>query len=470
MGLSSLIGRRLRRSDSQPLSFDEWVSYFSYGGELYPLLQQTLAGDRETIDANFAGFSRAALKGSSVVATCMFARLLLFSEARFQFRRLNNGRPGELFGTQALAPLETPWPGATTGDLLARLIMDADLAGNAYSVGRQGARIKRLRPDWVTIVLGSDQDPEVDGWDIDAEVVGYLYHPGGPGSGREPETLLPEQVGHFAPLPDPEARFRGMSWLTPIVREILADKATTKHKLKFFQFGATPNLKVKFDVSDPDKFRKWVELFKEEHEGEANAFRTLFLAAGADADVIGSNLRDIDFAKVQGGGEIRIAAAARVPASIALLGKSLEGSALNNDAKDGARRLFADIAMRPLWRNVCGSLAHLIDVPAGAELWYDTRDIAFLKDDVKDAAEAIQTEAAAINTLVTAGFTPDSAVAAVVAGDLTLLEHSGLVSVQLLPPGTAGAELVTEQVMAALSRLGVAGAGSNGHAAAPVLP
>src|SRR5207247_2078176 len=133
----------------QPLSFDEWVSYFSYGGELYPLLQQTLLGDKETIESNFVGLSRGALKGSSVVATCMFARLLLFSEARFQFRRLHNGRPGELFGTQALEPLEQPWTGGTTGDLLARKIMDADLAGNAYTALRPGQRLKRMRPDWV---------------------------------------------------------------------------------------------------------------------------------------------------------------------------------------------------------------------------------------------------------------------------------------------------------------------------------
>jgi hypothetical protein len=45
----------------------------------------------------------------------MTARALLFSEARFQFRQMRFGRPGDLFGTQGLGRSRTPWPGATTG-------------------------------------------------------------------------------------------------------------------------------------------------------------------------------------------------------------------------------------------------------------------------------------------------------------------------------------------------------------------
>src|SRR5205823_2138143 len=32
-------------------------------------------------------------------------------------------------------------------------------------------------------------------------------------------------------------RWRGMSWLTPVLREIQADTATTRHKQKFFENG-----------------------------------------------------------------------------------------------------------------------------------------------------------------------------------------------------------------------------------------
>jgi hypothetical protein len=114
--------------------------------------------------------------------------------------------------------LEGPWEGGTTGDLLTRMLQDADLAGNCY-IARRGNQLRRLRPDWVTIVMGSRSGSE-----IDTEVVGYAYQPGGPGSGEDPVALLPETVAHFRGLtPDPAARFRGMSWLTPVIQEILAD-------------------------------------------------------------------------------------------------------------------------------------------------------------------------------------------------------------------------------------------------------
>jgi hypothetical protein len=49
--------------------------------------------------------------------------------------------------------------------------------------------------------------------------------------------------------------------------------------------------------------------------------------------------------------------------------------------------------MRPLWRNVAGSLANIVAVPPSAELWYDDRDIPFLQEDQQDAAVIQQTRA-----------------------------------------------------------------------------
>jgi hypothetical protein len=144
-----------------------------------------------------------------------------------------------------------------------------------------------LRPDWVDIVTGS-KAKDGDAWDPDAKPVGYIFHNGGRNSGRPVSTFLPEQVAHFAPIPDPEARFRGMSWLTPVIREVMADKAATLHKEKFFENGATPNLLVKFDVDSVEKMRPWIELFKESHEGALNAYKTLFVGAGTDATPVGA--------------------------------------------------------------------------------------------------------------------------------------------------------------------------------------
>src|SRR5690606_23147864 len=159
-----------------PLPFDEWVSYFTHDG-FWP--RTTMASTSEEVEQNFAGYVTGAFERNGIVFACMLARQMLFSEARFQFQELRGGRPGDLFGNDSLSVLENPWPGATTGDLLSRAIQDVDLAGNAFFAKRAGGRIRRLRPDWVTIVLGNESDADADSFDIDSEVIGYIYHPGG---------------------------------------------------------------------------------------------------------------------------------------------------------------------------------------------------------------------------------------------------------------------------------------------------
>jgi hypothetical protein len=89
-----------------------------------------------------------------------------------------------------------------------------------------------------------------------------------------------------------------------------------------------------------------------------------------------------------------------------------------------------------MWRSAAGALATIIDVPPRSRLWYDDRDISFLQEDRDAAATILSTRVATVVSAVNGGFTPDSSVAAVENEDLSLLVHSGLVSVQLLPPGT----------------------------------
>lgn len=401
---------------------------------------RSVDGRERPVVADYTAAAQLVMKRSGVVAALMFVRQLVFSEARFQFRQMRGGRPGELFGTQDLEILETPWPNATTGDLLSRMIQDVDLAGNSFWTlveDRDGRRLKRLRPDWVTIVTGSREEPWLYGDAIDGQIVGYIYDPL-TGSGGEGEILLPDQVAHFAPHPDPEYSYRGMSWLTPVIREIEADNAATEHKRAFFKHGATLQTIVSLDASvTADNFKKFKAAMDSEHAGAMNAYKTLYIGGGADAKVVGADLRQLDFKATQGAGESRIAANAGVPPVIVGFSEGLAGSSLNAGNYASSRRRFADGTLRPLWRNAAGSLASLVNVPSGAELWYDDRDIAFLRED-RDAVAKIQAEqAATIRQLVDAGFKPETIVAAVQAEDWGQLKHSGRYSVQLQPP-TAG--------------------------------
>ena len=104
-----------------------------------------------------------------------------------------------------------------------------------------------------------------------------------------------------------------------------------------------------------------------------------------------------------------------------------------------ARRRFADGTLRPLWRAAAEALESLLTVPRPAvRLWYDARDVEFLQEDVKDAADIKNREALTMESLVRAGFEPSTIVDAVVTGDYTKLVHSGLYSVQLQPLDEGG--------------------------------
>ena len=417
------------------LSIDEWAGMFGFGGLQRSTVRQTLLGTVEEIGPDFAGLSQGAFKRNGIIFTCMAARQLLMSEATFKFQQQRAGMPGDLFGTPDLAILEHPWPNAQTGDLISRAVQDVDLSGNFFAVRRPN-RIRRLRPDWMSIILGSESDAAVDARDIDAEVIGYAYHPGGYYSDRDPVLLMPEQVAHWAPIPDPEAGYRGMSWLTPVIREVMGDSAARDHKLKFFENGATVNLAVSMDLDDPVKFKRLVEEMDSEYKGISNAYKTLYMAAGATPHVIGRDFQQMDFKTVQGAGEVRIASASGMHPVILGLSEGLQGSSLNSGNFTAARRLTADKTLRPLWRGLAGALSTIVPPPAGSLLWYDDRHIPFLADDVKDAAEVLQLQGQTIGRLVDAGFDADSVVLAVKSGDLSRLTHTGLFSVQLQPPGT----------------------------------
>ena len=393
----------------------------------------------EAIEHDFSSYVSRAYKANGVVFACILARQLVFSEARFQWQRFSNGRPADLFGDPSLAILEKPWPNGTTGELLARMEQDASLAGNFYATivdDRHGRRLRRLRPDWVTIITGSESD---DPAALDARVVGYLYHPNGQTSSDKSVLLTPDKVAHWSPIPDPEAQWRGMSWLTPVVREIQADQAATKHKLKFFENGTVGAVAISYDAGvSQEAVAKFAAMFKQLHEGTDNAYKTFHLGGGADAKTLGADLKQLDFKVTQGAGETRIAAASGVGAVIAQLSEGLQGSALNSGNFNAAKRRFADGTIRPNWRSAAAALQAIVPPPDPAvRLWYDARDVPFLQEDQKDEAEIQQTQASTIASLIQAGFKPDVAVSAVVGGDLRSLAgaHTGLYSVQLQPAG-----------------------------------
>jgi len=377
MALANLFSSEVRSSG---LSWNDYLRLFeefSFSGHRY--IAPTASVEQLT-----------ALQGqrNPIVAAAIHARMLVFAEVRFLWQPFNAGRPGRMFGDTSLELLERPWANATTGDLLSRMLVDADLYGNSYWVRRQvrgGSEMVRLEPDRVRILTGSVNEPESDR-PYGAELVGYVVLDE---SGEDMAMFLPEEVCHFRPLPDPQHAFRGRTWLSTVLSDVSADDELSTYKHSFMRNAATPNLVVSFDPSiTKEAFDTFKQRMESSHRGLDRAFKTLYLGGGADVKVVGANFDQLNLKAVQGAGETRIAAAAGVPASFLGISEGLQGSALNAGNYNAARRRFADGTIRPLWRAAAGCLAQLLQSPdPAARLWYDDSDVPFLQEDVLDSAD-----------------------------------------------------------------------------------
>lgn len=407
----------------------------------------TIPGEKsERVTESHLGYAGGVYKINSPIFSVSMARARLFSEMRFAFRKQgSSGGGNDLERTDALALLERPGgprSAETTQSLLTRMEQDATTAGTAFlALSEDGDRVLRRRPDWMEFVLSAPPDEAME-----SDIVGYRYTLGGPWSGGRSKLYVLGECIHWAPIPDPEASYRGMSWLGPIIEEFQADRQATRHKLKFFENGATPNIiMVSPPTLTPDQFAEYARKSREVSAGTEHAYKTMHVGGGVDPRVVGANFQQIDFRATQGAGETRVAMAGGVPPIIVGMSEGLSSATYSNYGQ--ARRAFADTWASNQWRSACAAIAPLVKVPADRELWYDTRDIPFLREDVKDLATVQSQQAATINALIASGWTSDSAVSAVLAEDFSLLEHSGLMSVQLQAPvKDKGGEDVAEEV------------------------
>jgi hypothetical protein len=243
-----------------------------------------------------------------------------------------------------------------------------------------------------------------------------------------------------SPIPDPQANFRGMSWLTPVVREIMADTAMTEYKIKYLNNAASPNMVIKYpEMMEPDQIDRLRERLQARYGGMSNAFKTLILDQGADYSVVGNSFEQMNFSTVQAAGENRILIASGVPGIVVGSKEGLSAATYSNYQQ--AMRRFSDITMRPLWRSVSACLEKLVVVPGGARLWFDVQDIAALRQGEQERAKTMLIKAQACNALTVSGYDRDSIYAAVDADDLTLLVATTLVPRMLIEdPRIAHAE------------------------------
>lgn len=377
--------------------------------------------DREAILPQVAGWAQEAFGSNSVVFSAILNRLMLFSEARFALQAKDDKH---LFTSTSLALLQKPFGGGTSsGELLVRMEQDASLAGNAYIWGEPGGELLvRLRPDWTTIVSELVQVP---GGGAYRRKLGYWTEPPRGVNGQGHGEFYPaEEVAHWAPIPDPQATFRGMSWLTPAYRDVLGDQGMVTHKIRYLENAASPNLLIRYAQKlHPSTIDGIRERTHARYGGAANAFKTLILDQGADATVIGNSLQQMDFSVVGAAGEQRILADSMVPGVLVGL-EPLRGAGRGYQE---SMQKFANLWGRPSWRSACAVLERFVPgLPGGARLWFDTSDIAALQDGELERGQAALVRAQAVLTSRQAGYTHDSCVAFVNSGDVTQLKADPL--------------------------------------------
>jgi len=193
--------------------------------------------------------------------------------------------------------------------------------------------------------------------------------------------------------------------------------------VKYLDNAATPNVIIKYAQKlSPGTVDSIRERVKSRYGGAANAFKTLVLDQGADFTVVGNSFSQMDFTGVMQAGTERILAAGQVPGVLVGL-EPLRGAGRGFQE---SMQKFANLWARPQWRSACGALEQILDVPGGNRLWFDTGDIAALQDGEMERGQTALVKAQALLALVQAGYTHESAVAAVDAMDLSQLQAGGV--------------------------------------------
>lgn len=396
-----------RANETVPVSIYDWAKMFRPGGQV------------NYQGRNYQGFtmSPAVAGNSSIVYTCERLRVSVFAEARFAWQRMsNNGRPlpQAMFGNSALGILETPWRGAQTRDLLATMEMDAAQYGNSYWIDDTYGNLVRLDPNTVRIITRAVADP-ITGNRIGETLDGYSVT-----VDRKVSIFSPEDICHYKPIPSANSQWVGQSWISACLPDIDSDALLTQYKKALVENGANLSYVVNMDPSlTPTQFDDFVAKYKESHRGPMQAGETLFLQGGSDVKTVGQTFEQIAYSATQGAGETRIAACAGTHPVVLGLSEGLSGSALNAGNYAAAKRNFADGTMANLWGSACGALASIIKAPSpdsrngiSPRLWYDSRDIPFLRDDAKDLSEIFSQVASSIRTLTDGGYTSESVVQA----------------------------------------------------------
>ncbi len=406
----------------------------------------TVTGDLQTVVA--------AAQPHSVMSAAVLVRALLMSEIRFSWADTESH---DLYHNDRLNILEKPGGVAMSRQrLIMQLSQQADYTGNAILYHNERKGTMRMLPvanchqllatdasaadvEEIERLPAAERKEALEGA-LDVQLVGWSYKPH---RNATPQIILPEHIAHWAPEPHPLSPFLGASWITSAITELVGDLQADRGVDAYFEHGMTPRLMhVMHEDTTPEEAKEWKALTEDGHAGVLNGAKNLYAGGVKDIRVVGTTLKDLGLKEYRGALETRIAVRSRIPATILGISEGNQGSALNGSTYGQTRRMLADGFFTPQASGFCSAIEQIVPPPKpsnrhprGAYLTYVKGQIMFLQEDEKDAAEIFGVQSRSVRALTDGGYTPESIVDAVQSKDIRKLVHSGLTSVQLLPPG-----------------------------------
>jgi hypothetical protein len=393
-----------------------------YNGRSYLLSNQSY-GPNE--DARLTG-ERKALTSNGVVYGIFRARADLFSQARFVWKRYGAGpKPmaADVTTNTALRPLDNP------ASILEWCEIDVATAGNSYWV-LDGAVLRRLPPSGCRSFSARPRGRR--------PAVGVGRPPGRrdlqaarPARRPRPKRFCGPRSRTTAPERDPDARFRGMSWLRPAMEDVVSDNgAPVPH-----QVLGEPRHSPSVITFDPTRTSKRSESSRRNCSSRSirawtgrSAPRSWVAAPTSRSSARASRTRRREHPQA---GALRHRPGRRDAAD----GGRVDGGELLEHQGRQPVDLGPKAAL-PVDEGR-GGVPSDRSRPQGFELWYDVTGVAALQADALMRPRCRRSRRRRCARWWTAGLCLRSVMAAVTSGDMTKLVHSGNLSVQLLPAGQA---------------------------------
>ncbi|MHA1332068.1 MAG: phage portal protein, partial [Candidatus Hodarchaeales archaeon] len=213
-----------------------------------------------------------------------------------------------------------------------------DLVGECgWALLRNNGKIEEiwpLRPDWIEIQPSKEKYIE-----------NYWYYPGG--SFRkvriEPEDMI------FLKYLNPVSAYRGKGGVQAAAMAIDIDEFSSEWNRTFFYNAALPYIFFYTDKAiGEQEAKRLMEMWRSKFEGRKNAHKVAFLGKGLKPEVVGGNLKDLDF--ITGKKYLRDEILATFHTSKANLGVVEDVNRANQEASDAR---FKAKVIKPRMISLC---------------------------------------------------------------------------------------------------------------------